>query len=1123
MPKILWKDLFVEIRHSMGRYLSILAIVALGVSFFAGIKASAPDMKHSADTYFDKYNVQDIQIYSTIGMRKDDLKALEQIEGVEEVQGQFSSDYLAHHNNREMTIKLISYQEDQTINVPRLVEGRMPQNDHECVFEADGATGNIFGTFELGETISLYSGTDTPASDDLNVTTFTIVGKAYSPNYLSYNIGSSSIGSGTVDSFVYVPQAAIKADYFTEADLTVVGARDEDMYSDDYFNLTDPVVEKVEALADTRIEEYKKSLLDEVEDKQKEADKKLADAQKKLDDAKKQLDEASVQIADGKSEIYSNENLIAQNQTQLNNSTSQLQASQNQLNDGLAQINDGISQLEQSKVQLEELKQNKSQLESALGALPQLNQAIDTLQNLMNQLAQVDATVEKLQASSPNSPLLPFLLSAQRQLQEGIDQLITQALGVSLPADQALTALQGQRQVVLNGLGGSEENGQALLEQVNGGIAQIEQALEQLPSLYEKKKELESSQAQIDSGWAAINSGKAQLAQGQAELASGKKKIEDAQNEYDQGLIDYQDGLKEYEAQKADAQKQIDDAKKKINDLDAEWIVLDRDSHYSYRDYESCADRMDGIASVFPVFFYLVAALVCMTTMTRMVDEQRNEMGTLKALGYSRNQISAKYLIYAGSAALLGSIIGCAIGMIVFPYIIFTAWNTMYNLEQIHFTFPIGLILQASLSVIAIVLGATWFSIYREMREVPAQLMRPKAAKAGKRILLERAGWFWSKLSFMHKVTLRNLFRYKKRFFMTVIGITGCSALLLAGFGLNDSISDIVPRQFGSIYHYDATLRMEDTDDPEKLAQDLAKVEGVQDTAALETLPVTVRYDHKDVEATLNIVDKPDQFEPFMSFNPMDGSDEMKLDDSGALLSVKTAEKMGLKTGDTLTFKTGDHQEISLPVTGIFEQYTGHQIFITQKTFKDLGIKEKPATTLLLVNEQTDPEFEADLGTKLMNRDDVRSVTFYSATIENFENMISSIKMVVVVLVLSAAMLAFVVLYNLSNVNISERLREIATIKVLGFTEKEVNAYINHETIILALIGSIVGLVLGVYLHDLIMSLAELDTIRFGRTIFWQSYVYSVGLTMLFTLLVNWIMKYRLRKIQMVESLKAIE
>ena len=1123
MPKILWKDLFVEIRHSLGRYLSIMAIVALGVSFFAGIKASAPDMKNSADVYFDKYNVQDIQIYSTIGMRKDDLQALSEIEGVEDVQGQFSMDFLAHHNNREMTVKLISYQDNQAINVPRLMEGRMPENDHECLYEADSATGNIFGTYDIGETISLYSGTDTPASDELNVTEFTIVGKAYSPNYLSYNIGSSSIGSGTVDSFIYVPQSAIKADYYTEADLTVVGAKDQNMYSEGYFNLTDPVVEKVESIADSRITAYKKTLLDEVDDKQKEADEKLADAKKKLDDAKKKLDEASTQIADGQKEIDDNTALIADNQSQLQSSASQLESSQSQLNDGLAQVNSAIAQIEASQAQLESLKQNKAQLESAMAALPSLNQAIDTLNSLMSQLDSLNQQIAGLEAMDPENPMIEQLYGAKAQLESGIETLITQALGVSLPADQALTALEGQRQVVLNGLGGSEESGKALLEQVNSGISQIEQTAAQLPALYQKQQELQAAQAQIDSGKAQLESGRAQLAQGQSELESGKKTLEDAKSEYEKGLKDYQDGLKEYEDQKADAQKQIDDAKKKINDMDAEWIVLDRDSHYSYRDYESCADRMDGIASVFPVFFYLVAALVCMTTMTRMVDEQRNEMGTLKALGYSRNQISAKYLIYAGSAAVLGSIVGCAVGMLVFPYIIYSAWNIMYNLEQIQFTFPIGLILQASLSVTLIVLAATWLSIYREMREVPAQLMRPKAAKAGKRILLERVGWFWSRLSFMHKVTLRNLFRYKKRFFMTVIGIAGCSALLLAGFGLNDSISDIVPRQFGSIYHYDAMLRAEDTDDPEALTRDLAKVEGVQDAAALQTLPVTVRYDHKDVEATLNIVDQPEEFEPFMTFIPMDRSGELKLDDSGALLSIKTAEKLGVKKGDILHFKTTDHQEIEIPITGIFEQYTGHQIFITQKTFDTLGISEKPATTVLLVNDQTDPEFESALGSRLMNRDDVRSVTFYSATIDNFENMISSIKMVVVVLVLSAAMLAFVVLYNLSNVNISERLREIATIKVLGFTEKEVNAYVNRETIILALIGSALGLLLGIYLHDLIMNLAELDTIRFGRTIFWQSYVYSIGLTMLFTLIVNWIMKYRLRKIQMVESLKAVE
>jgi putative ABC transport system permease protein len=446
----------------------------------------------------------------------------------------------------------------------------------------------------------------------------------------------------------------------------------------------------------------------------------------------------------------------------------------------------------------------------------------------------------------------------------------------------------------------------------------------------------------------------------------------------------------------------------------------------------------------------------------------------------------------------------------------------MYNLESIRYVFPASLVAGACLSVTAIILLTTLASIYKELLEVPAQLMRPKAAKAGKKILLERIPWIWKKVSFMHKVTIPNLFRYKKRFLMTVIGISGCSALLVAGFGLNDSISDIVPSQYSNIYHYDATVSADSEKNPD-LKKQLENLQGIKEVYELQDMSVTVNYDDKDVSATVNIVDSPADFEEFMTFYDMDSSKTLTLDNSGVLLSIKTAEKMNLSKGDMLTFETLDGQEVNVPVAGIFEQYIGHQIYMTKDLFDSLGINEEPSSLYLLENDSTDTEFESELGSEIMNLEGVSSLTFYSSLQENFLNMISSIKLVVVVLVLSAAMLAFVVLYNLSNVNISERMREIATIKVLGFREKEVNAYVNRETILLALIGSLAGLVLGIYLHHMIMSLAELDTVRFGRTILWQSYAYSVALTMLFTFIINWVMKFKLRKIMMVESLKAVE
>ncbi len=480
-----------------------------------------------------------------------------------------------------------------------------------------------------------------------------------------------------------------------------------------------------------------------------------------------------------------------------------------------------------------------------------------------------------------------------------------------------------------------------------------------------------------------------------------------------------------------------------------------------------------------------------------------------------------KYILYSLLASILGSILGCAVGMVVFPCIIFYAWNTMYTIDTIKTVWQPGLMLLASGSVTLVILATTLFSIGRELREVPSQLMRPKAGVAGKQILLEKVPAIWQRIPFLHKVTLRNIFRYKKRFFMTVIGISGCSALLVAGFGINDSISSIVSEQFGAIYQYDAAV----TADNDALSDPLKKLEGVTGVYGEQDLPVTLDMDGNKAAATLHIIPDGTQGKKLADFVHLDSLDKepLTVPEEGALMSQKMAEKLGLKPGSKLTLETADDQKLETTVADVFSQYVGHQVYVSQKTFDDWHVAEQPQDVYLLKTSDQSDDFEEALGGNIMLLDDVRSVSFYSKLQQNFLDMIGSIKMVVVVLVISAAMLAFVVLYNLANVNISERMREIATIKVLGYTEREVDAYVNRESLILAMIGGGTGLILGIWLHRLIMNLAELDDVMFGRIISPLSYLFAFGLTVLFALLVNFVMRFRLRKVEMVESLKAVE
>lgn len=1079
MPATYLKDIFREIKISLGRFLSILCIVAIGVAFFAGIKASAPDMKNSADTYFDKYNVQDIQVYSTIGLTKKDVAAIKKIKGVKSVQPSFSMDTLSQIDSTQMVIKVISYGIDQKMNKIRVVEGRMPERENECLVEASSATNKLYGTFHIGDTIKLQSGTDEALSKSLKHTKYKIVGTCYNPNYLSYEKGSSNIGSGTVNSFIYIQNTNVLKDYYTEVDVCVKGAKDLDCYSDEYFDVVDPVLKKIKKISNKQIDARIQSYQSELDEKKQEATDKFKDAENQFNDAQNKIDS-------GLSEIQSNELKLQNSKDQINQGWNEYYANL-QLLDNIPTLQNAIAQIEESEKKLPELLSQKEQVENGLQQIHAEGDLNTKRTLIQNAIDFIDIALKKLEnyPDSSDAETIRIKLNEKKELLQGQLSLIDQAIAKKAELE-------------------------AILPQIQSGIEQIQAGVA-------KKAELQSQLNQLLNAKNELNNAYVSLINGQAQYEDGVSKIEDAKNELNKSIEQLTLSKAEFNIQKHDALRELSDAQLEIDKMEGKWIVLDRNSHYSYRDYGACADRMDGIAKVFPVFFFLVAALVCMTTMTRMVDEQRNEMGTLKALGYSKLQIASKYIIYALIASILGSILGCSLGMYLFPTVIFNAWNTLYNIDQIKFLFQPGLILLASGSVTGITLLATLYSIYSELIEMPSQLMRPKAAKAGKKILLERITFIWKRLSFLQKVTARNIFRYKKRFFMTIIGIAGCSALLVAGFGINDSISDIVNQQYNVIYHYDATVSAKTSE----ITSQIKSLKGVKDVYEEDHLAVTTKIENKDISTTVHIISNDKKFKDFCTL--FNGNNEFDLDDSSVLISQKMATKLNKKAGDTIKIKDANNKVIKAKIKGVFTNYVGHHIYASESLYKSWNTNAKTTHIYLIKSKKTTKKFERNLGNKIMNIDGVQSVTFYSSLQKNFKDMIKSISYIVVVLVISAACLAFVVLYNLSNVNISERKREIATIKVLGFTRKEVDAYINRETILLTILGSLIGLGIGIGLHHLIMNLAEMDDIMFGRTINSISYVISFVMTIGFNAIINLCMHKKLNNIQMVESLKAVE
>ena len=914
MPATYLKDIFREIKISLGRFLSILCIVAIGVAFFAGIKASAPDMKNSADTYFDKYNVQDIQVYSTIGLTKKDVAAIKKIKGVKSVQPSFSMDTLSQIDSTQMVIKVISYGIDQKMNKIRVVEGRMPERENECLVEASSATNKLYGTFHIGDTIKLQSGTDEALSKSLKHTKFKIVGTCYNPNYLSYEKGSSNIGSGTVNSFIYIQNTNVLKDYYTEVDVCVKGAKDLDCYSDEYFDVVDPVLKKIKKISNKQIDARIQSYQSELDEKKQEATDKFKDAENQFNDAQNKIDS-------GLSEIQSNELKLQNSKDQINQGWNEYYANL-QLLDNIPTLQNAIAQIEESEKKLPELLSQKEQVENGLqqiNAEGDLNTKRTLIQNAIDF---IDIALKKLEnyPDSSDAETIRIKLNEKKELLQGQLSLIDQAIAKKAELE-------------------------AILPQIQSGIEQIQAGVA-------KKAELQSQLNQLLNAKNELNNAYVSLINGQAQYEDGVSKIEDAKNELNKSIEQLTLSKAEFNIQKHDALRELSDAQLEIDKMEGKWIVLDRNSHYSYRDYGACADRMDGIAKVFPVFFFLVAALVCMTTMTRMVDEQRNEMGTLKALGYSKLQIASKYIIYALIASILGSILGCSLGMYLFPTVIFNAWNTLYNIDQIKFLFQPGLILLASGSVTGITLLATLYSIYSELIEMPSQLMRPKAAKAGKKILLERITFIWKRLSFLQKVTARNIFRYKKRFFMTIIGIAGCSALLVAGFGINDSISDIVNQQYNVIYHYDATVSAKTSE----ITSQIKSLKGVKDVYEEDHLAVTTKIENKDISTTVHIISNDKKFKDFCTL--FNGNKEFDLDDSSVLISQKMATKLNKKAGDTIKIKDANNKVIKAKIKGVFTNYVGHHIYASESLYKSWNTNAKTTHIYLIKSKKTTKKFE---------------------------------------------------------------------------------------------------------------------------------------------------------------------
>lgn len=1164
-----------SISHSLGRFLAIAIIAALGTGFYAGLRMTGPDMRLAEDEYFDATSMCDLRVVSTLGLDDEAIDTLRNVEGVQNVMPAREVDVLATLQDVQYTMRVQSFDaeaarasdtsdglhavssDDDYLNRLLLTQGAWPESPDECVLLDDVV---MDGDVAIGDTITLIEGTQ-DLDDTLVAREYTVTGFVRCPYYASQtNLGSTSLGSGSLEQVAFVDDAGFSSDLpYTEAFLTVAGAVDEATGTDAYQERVDEVAQRIKdcGLADARLASLRADAQEELDEnradyeaEKADAEAQLADAAAKLDDAKAQLDDARAQIESGQADLDSAAATIA--------------ASERRIADGQAQYDAGAAELaEQRTAAYAQIDQAQAQIDSVQA---QYDQALATRAELAGQLEQVQAGLAQVNAAIDAN--MPVLEQGIAQVQAGVDA-VDAALAALDPNDeyyeQKLAELQAQRAIVAqkltelqaqkDGLLSQQAQLTAAVEQLTAGIAQIDQQAAGVPDqLAAARAELATQRAAAEAGFAAaqqeLDAAAAQLAAGRAQLEEGKAAYQSGVSELEQGRADYADGLAEYEEGKAeyeenkakaesefaDAEAKLADAQQQIDDIEApEIMVLDRTKNIGAETHHADAGRIDRIAMVFPFIFFLVAALVSLTTMTRMIEEERVLIGTYKALGYSKARITSKYLVYAAVASGVGSIIGI-VGLSLFlPYFIMVAYGIVYTVPAYPVPIHPDIALMSAGLGVGITLAATWFAAASTLRETPAALMLPRAPKAGKRILLERIKPLWSRMSFSWKVTARNIFRYKRRFFMAIIGIAGCTGLLLTGLGLQNAINDIIDKQFGEIYHYNMVVReSDDVSDEDARAVENILTESADVDAFTPTHTANMQAARADApddnqqRFELIVPESPADFESYITMRERLGHEPIALDDSSVVISEKLASELDLSVGDTMALfdedavgnATGAGREVR--VAGIMENYVSQYVFATPALYESV-MGETPAFTTLYVQATESHEQRVALSDELLALDDVETVGFNDETIESYRTMLKSVDAVVVLLVVAAALLAFVVVYNLTNINITERQREIATLKVLGFNPREVNAYIFRETILLAAIGALVGCVLGIWMEGFVVVTAEVDQVMFGREIHALSFVIAFALTMLFSVLVSLFMRKKLSNIDMVESLKSVE
>lgn len=1098
------KNLRQSIRHSLGRYIAIMAIIALGSAMFVGLKTTKSDMVTTGAEYMDEHNMFDLRLLNTYGWDIGSVDDIAALDGVASAEGVITLDALAVRSDTQVERVYKLYAIPETVNTVMLQGGRMPEAPGECLADGEYADDSALGT-----TYTISDTNDDDTLDSLACRTFTVVGYVSTPLYMDMSRGSTTIGNGTVSGYLYIPAESFDVDYYTEIDVTIDG--DYEIYSEEYSTAMDDAADALEPalrqIAGGRYEDIRREAEQEYQDGLEEFSGALAE----YEDGKR---EAELSLLDGRQGLLDAQQEVTDGWEALEDADMQLIYAQREVDAGRKTLEQSREDFEAQKAEAyAELNAKQTELQenydTVTASLTQIEAALadqgisaDQLDGIISQLAQGIAELDsQIKALEPAAQLPEYAALYQSLLEQQAAYTVQ------------LAKLQETREnyALLNGYLAELNNGYALLEESRAAVeAELAAAEAQIA---DAQAQLDKVQQEIYTGWWEIDEGKNDLLEAEAEIAEGWAEYRDGREEAERELADAQLELTKAQVELADARKQIDSLEQ------PELYILDRNTNIGYQSLDSNSDIVAGVAKVFPAFFLLVASLVCITTMTRMVEEERTQIGTLKALGYSNGAIIGKYLAYAGSAAVLGCGLGVAVGSVVFPLVLWQAYEIIFNITP-HLTLLVdmGLCIPVVVSYTAVIMLVTWYSCRMALRDVPAELIRPKPPTSGKKIFLEYLP-FWDKIRFLNKVMLRNIFRYRQRLLMMLVGIGGCTALLVTGFGVRDSIVDIVSYQFEEVTLFDIQVQFSDgmrLGDQEDFLEEVGAY--IDEIGFFYQSSVEIDFDDNTKDITL--IASTGELDTFFDFHS--GDSPLVLPGKGeVMLSVGVAEAMDVSVGDTVVLRNPDMDTLSVTVSAIFDNNVYNYAIVTPETLEDQwGEVPESQMAYVMVSEEQDVHVA---GAKIAEQEGVMNLTISEDLAEQVGSMLEAMNLIVVTVVVCAGLLAVIVLYNLTNINITERIREIATIKVLGFNATEAAAYVFKENLLLSGMGAVLGLFGGKALLNFVMSQIKIDMVWFQARVLPVSFVWAILLTMLSACIVDLILYFKLDRINMAEALKSVE